>query len=199
MSLETQLQETYERIGAEFKTMRILLSGSGTGNVSGLQTTATNIVTAINEVLASANGGDMLKSTYDPTSKNTDAFARSNMTGTQTVSTLSDFTSGVNTLLQGLIDDVGAASSTKTWSSSKINSQITQAISNALEGEDLSDIADEIANLVITDNGLVNTNKVQTFTAAQKLQARSNIDVFGKAEIGDINTDFVAIFENSLL
>jgi hypothetical protein len=36
-------------------------------------------------------GGDMLKATYDPTSINSDAFARANHTGTQTVSTISDF------------------------------------------------------------------------------------------------------------
>ncbi len=32
----------------------------------------------------------------------------------------------------------------------------------------------------------------QSFTAPEKLQARNNIDVYSKAEIGDINTNFVA-------
>ena len=45
--------------------------------------------------------------------------------------------------------------------------------------------------LISGDSGLVSATQAQPFTAAQKLQARSNIDVYSKAEIGDINTNFV--------
>ena len=43
------------RIGTEFKSVRILISGTGTGDVSGLSTTATNLVGAVNEVKATAD------------------------------------------------------------------------------------------------------------------------------------------------
>lgn len=53
MSLATNLQTAFTRVGTEFKTIRTLISGTGTGTVSGLTTTATNLVGAINEVKAS--------------------------------------------------------------------------------------------------------------------------------------------------
>ena len=57
--------------------------------------------------------------------------------------------------------------------------------------DDFKDVADKIAALIQADNGLVSAIQAQPFTAAQKLQARSNIDVYSKAEIGDIDTNFV--------
>ena len=37
MSLATNIGDTFTRIGTEFKAVRILVSGSGTGDVSGLE------------------------------------------------------------------------------------------------------------------------------------------------------------------
>lgn len=51
MSLATRLSDLTTRIGTEFKAIRVLISGSGTGDVSGLTTTATDLVGAINEVV----------------------------------------------------------------------------------------------------------------------------------------------------
>jgi hypothetical protein len=39
----------------------------------------------------------------------------------------------------------------------------------------------------------------QGLTAQEQLNARTNIDVYSKAEIGDVNTDFVAVFEAGLV
>jgi hypothetical protein len=85
---------------------------------------------------------------------------------------------------------------TNTWSATKISNEITQAITDLIGGADessdkLKDLADNIAALAQTDNGLVSASQSQAFTESQKLQARSNIDVYSKAEIGDINTNFV--------
>lgn len=84
-----------------------------------------------------------------------------------------------------------------TWSATKINDEITTAITKLINGADVSsdtlkELADKIATLAQTDNGLMSANQSQVFTEQQKLQARSNIDVYSKAEIGDINTNFVA-------
>lgn len=55
MSFATNIGNLATRIGTEFKTIRTLISGSGTGDVSGLSTTATDLVAAINEVKATAD------------------------------------------------------------------------------------------------------------------------------------------------
>jgi hypothetical protein len=57
MSLATNVTDLATRIGTEFKTIRTLISGSGTGNISGLTTTdKTSLVAAINEVKAGSAG-----------------------------------------------------------------------------------------------------------------------------------------------
>ena len=116
-----------------------------------------------------------------------------------------DKTSLVNALneLKVLITSIGSGISdtstttTNTWSSTKISTEITKAINNLINGADVSsdtlkELADKIAALTQADNGLVSAKIPQSFTASEKLQARNNIDVYSKAEIGDINTNFVA-------
>lgn len=116
-----------------------------------------------------------------------------------------DKTSLVNALneLKVLITSIGSGISdtstttTNTWSSTKISTEITKAINNLINGADassdtLKELADKIAALTQADNGLVSAKVSQSFTASEKLQARNNIDVYSKAEIGDINTNFVA-------
>jgi hypothetical protein len=57
MSLATQLQDALTRVGTEFKAIRILISGTGTGGIAGLNTTdKSSLVAAINEVDANASG-----------------------------------------------------------------------------------------------------------------------------------------------
>ena len=114
-----------------------------------------------------------------------------------------DKTSLVNALneLKTTIDNKSSindsqATTTNTWSATKISNEITQVTTNLINGADVSsdtlkELADRVAALAQADNGLVSANQAQAFTAAQKLQARDNIDVYSKAEIGDINTNFV--------
>ena len=89
-----------------------------------------------------------------------------------------------------------------TWSATKISNEITTAITNLINGTDassdtLKELADKIAALAQADNGLVSAKISQSFTAPEKLQARNNIDVYSKAEIGDINTNFVTTINNT--
>lgn len=83
-----------------------------------------------------------------------------------------------------------------TWSATKISNEITTAINALISGadsssDDFKEVADKITALMQADNGLVSASQSQTFTEQQKAQARTNIDVYSKAEIGDINTNFV--------
>ncbi|MEO0573034.1 MAG: hypothetical protein AAF039_15105 [Bacteroidota bacterium] len=87
---------------------------------------------------------------------------------------------------------------TQAWSSTKISSEITTAITAALEGEDLSDLADAISNLAVTDAGLVSALNTQSFTAPQQAQARTNIDAAHATEVGDTDYDFEADIDSAL-
>ena len=114
-----------------------------------------------------------------------------------------DKTSLVNALneLKNTIDNKTSINDSQkttanTWSATKISNEITQAITNLINGADassdtLKELADKITALAQADNGLVSASQAQPFTEQQKAQARTNIDVYSKAEIGDINTNFV--------
>lgn len=114
-----------------------------------------------------------------------------------------DKTSLVNALneLKNTIDnktsiDDSQNTAGNTWSAAKISNEITQAITNLINGADVSsdtlkELADKIVALAQADSGLVSASQSQAFTEQQKAQARTNIDVYSKAEIGDINTNFV--------
>lgn len=114
-----------------------------------------------------------------------------------------DKTSLVNALneVKGLISSISSindsqTTTSNTWSATKISNEITTAITNLINGADassdtLKDLADKITALVQADSNLVSAGQPQSFTAQQKAQARNNIDVYSKAEVGDINTNFV--------
>ena len=94
------------------------------------------------------------------------------------------------------------ATTANTWSATKISNEITQAINTLINGadsssDDFKELADKITALAQVDNGLVSANQAQAFTEQQKAQARSNIDVYSEAEIGDINTNFVTTINNT--
>lgn len=94
------------------------------------------------------------------------------------------------------IDDLATATTT-TWSSSKIQSQITAAITALIGGSDtandtLKELADQITALAQADNGLLSFTAVQTLTAPQQLQGCTNLG------IGDPTHDFVPAIEASL-
>lgn len=192
MSFQTNITNLSTRIATEFKTVRTLLSGSGTGDVSALNTSATNLVAAINElhteiddIVSGGGSGDMLAATYDPQNVNGDAFARSNMTGTQTASTISDFTSQVNGL-------------------------ITTAINNVVDGAPaLLDTLDEISAAIGDDPDFATTintalgnrlrfDAAQTLTAGQLTQVQDNAQVYSRTALGDPTTNYVTTFEAGL-
>lgn len=77
------------------------------------------------------------------------------------------------------IDD-HATTNNKTWSSTKINAQITKAITDLIGGanganDTLKELADQITALAQADNGLVSASKAQNFTPEQKRQACANL------------------------
>ena len=85
-----------------------------------------------------------------------------------------------------MIDD-SQTSPTSIYSSAKTLSEINSAIWNALEGEDLSDLAASVAALAQADTGLVSTAAAQSFDDVAKAQARSNIGAAGQADLDTAN------------
>lgn len=103
-----------------------------------------------------------------------------------------------------------ATNGTQTWSSTKINTQITAALNALTTGAPAAlDTLDELAAALGDDANFAATmttalgNRVrvdaaQTFTAPQQAQARANIDAASATGVGDTTTDFVAIFNAGL-
>ena len=82
MSLSANIGNLATRIGTEFKAIRTLISGSATGNISGLTTTdKTSLVAAINEVNAGGASVD----------------ASSTVKGIIEIATLAEVTTGTDT------------------------------------------------------------------------------------------------------
>lgn len=91
-----------------------------------------------------------------------------------------------------------------TWSSQKTADQIAASISALVNGapvalDTLKELADalssndtDIAAVVIALDNRLRVDAVQALTAGQKQQGRDNLDVYSRAEIGDIDRDFVA-------
>lgn len=98
--------------------------------------------------------------------------------------------------LSTLINDTATVTTT-TWSSSKIQTQITAAVTAVLNGADsandtLKELADRITAVAQADAGLLSFANVQTLTAPQQLQGCTNLG------IGDPSTNFVTSIETQL-
>ena len=102
------------------------------------------------------------------------------------------------------INDTDDAGSSTTFSAMEIVARLaavaaaatadtTAQISAALEGEDLSDLAAEIAALQAADLNLISADAAQTFTDTQKAQARKNIRASSQADLDTTNADLTAL------
>ena len=108
-----------------------------------------------------------------------------------------------------VIDDAQAAL-TSTYSSSKIVSLLDALKSEILGGADAAyDTLLEIQQvlqsgtsgleaLLAAINQRVRFDAAQSLTAAEQLQARSNMGAVASSEVGNTDTDFVAVFEGAL-
>lgn len=135
----------------------------------------------------------------------TSANTLSGRVGTLTSLTTTDKTNLVSALnelktliptLSSLINDAATATGT-TWSSSKIQTQITAAITALVNGapgaqDTLAELAEQITALAQTDGGLLSFSQAQTLTAPQQLQGCTNLG------IGDPTHNYVTAIESAL-
>lgn len=120
-----------------------------------------------------------------------------------TTTSKSDIVSAINevnskTSNTTLIDDSNT-SMTTTWSSNKVNAEITTKVAAVIGGasadsDTLLELANKVTALAQADVGLVSTAGAQAFDATQQQQARTNIGAASAADIGDVGaTDFVSL------
>jgi hypothetical protein len=225
MSLQTNLQDLATRIATECKALRTLMNGNSI-DLSALNTASkTNLIAAINEVLAAAGGvTDLSIGTNNTTtlqivsssgqnvmisaattllagllaaadkskldgiaagatanSPNATLLSRANHTGTQASSTISDFNTAVNALIQNVI---GAAPS---------------ALDTLVE---LAAALGDDANFAATVNTALSKrlrfDAAQTLSGPEQAQAQANLSVYSRSDMGDPTTNFVTVFEAAL-
>lgn len=168
------MQDLATRVATECKSLRTQINGN-TLDLSALSTAnKSNLVAAINE----------LKTALDSIAGSSGA----------------------------TINDALSASSSQTWSINKISSEITAALNGLLAGAPAAlDTIAELAAAFNNDPNVIATitaalaNRVRTDTNAQgltllqKQNARTNIGAFGEDEIGNPDTNFVAVFNAGLV
>ena len=110
----------------------------------------------------------------------------------------------------GAIDDTQITTTT-TYSSSKIVALLDALKAEILGGADaaydtLVEIQQLLQNrtsgldaLLAAVNNRVRFDAAQTLTAPEQAQARSNIGAVSASDVGDTDTDFVAVFEGALV
>ena len=110
-----------------------------------------------------------------------------------------------------VIDDLTPGSTTTTFSASKIVTLLDALRTQILGGADaaydtllelqqaLQNDQTGIAALTAAIDKRVRFDAVQTLTAPEQLQTRTNIGAVASIDSGDTTTDFVAIFEAQLI
>lgn len=172
MSLATNIQSAFTRVGTEFKTVYSRL-----GVLTSLTTTnKTNLVAAINEVNAkpTATGGPAIN---DAAASTTSVYS-----STKTEARLTEVAAATKSELLG---GAGAAYDTLK----ELQDLIT------------SDTSADASFVTATNTALGNRlrfDAAQTLTAPQKVQGNANLGSLSLVDAGDPNADFVATFVTAL-
>ena len=170
MSLESRIIALAQAVGGDVKTLT-----AAQGSLTSLGTTTkTSLVAAINEVLTLIGSAG---ASID------DAAGNGNTAVTWSADKIFDSIEAAKTAVKNdLVNGAGAALDTLN--------ELAAALGN--DPSFATTIATEIANRVRFD-------AAQTLTVPEQTQARSNIGAVAATDIGDTNTDFVAIFNAALV
>lgn len=130
---------------------------------------------------------------------------------TDLVSAINELRAQIASIVTGtLIDDAHPASTTTTFSASKITSLLDALKADILGGADaafdtLKELQDAIQNdtsglaaLLSAIDKRVRFDATQALTAGEQTQARANIGAVAIDAVGDTDTDFIAVFETAL-
>lgn len=184
MSLESRLADFVTAVGTDYKQLRSWITGSSTGDLTGLTTTnKVSVIGAINEVNA--------KPSVVPSD------ASETVKGVIEVATLDEVATGTDT--------------TRAVTPAGVR-QERLAVRNEILGAGVPatlDTLDEIAAAVGDDANFATTmttalgNRVrvdianQNLTTAQQSNARSNIAAVGIADTGNLEADLVSLYSTA--
>ncbi|KAF0108513.1 MAG: hypothetical protein FD163_2529 [Hyphomonadaceae bacterium] len=127
------------------------------------------------------------------------------------VAAINELKAAIDALGSAAIINDAATNSVNTWSSTKIDTQITAALAaltsgapGALDTLDelalaLGDDANFAATITTALSNRVRFDAAQALTAPQKVQANTNIGAVSLTDFGAIDTDYVAIFNAALV
>lgn len=212
MSLATNISNLATRVATEIKSVRTLVNGNA-ADLSSLTTTAkSNLVAAINELdsaLASVESAvSALDTQADASTAAIGTLANLTTDAKSTlVAAINELQSEINSLTQ--INDA-VTSTTSTWSSTKIDSEIDAAVNALVDGAPgLLDTLNELAAALGDDANFATTVTTALAGKAPTVHTHAISDVTGlqaaldgkasTASVGDTTTNFVTVFEAGLV
>ena len=182
MSLQTRISELITAIGTDYKQLRTWLTGSASGDLTGLATTdKSSVVGAINEVHTEAANATV------PDASET-------VKGKVELATLAEVGTGTDT--ERAVTPAGVRQERVALKAEILGAGIPAALDTL---DELAAALGDDANFAATTATALG-NRVRVDTAAQgldaiqKSNARTNIDVYSKAELGDPETDLAAAY-----
>jgi hypothetical protein len=182
LSLQTRLSDLITSIGTDYKQLRTWVSGSSSGNLTGLNTTTkTDLVAAINEVNAK------------PTSS-TPPDASETTKGILELADLGEVAAGVDSARA--VTSAGVRQERLALKTEILGAGVPGALDTL---DELAAALGDDANFASTvTTGLANRLRVDTaaqgLNGTQQANGRTNLDVYSKTELGDPETDLVAVY-----
>jgi hypothetical protein len=182
MSLQTRLSDLITAVGTDYKQLRTFIAGSATADLTGLTTTAKgSLLAAINEVNAKPTGG-------------TPSDASETVKGIVELATLAEVATGTDTTRA--VTAAGVRQE-RLAVKAEILGSATPAALDTLD-ELAAALGDDANYAATTATALGNRLRVdisnQGLTTTQQGNGRTNLDVYSKAEIGNPETDLVALY-----
>lgn len=180
MSLQTRLSDLITAVGTDIKQLKVWLTGSSSGDLTGLNTAyKADIVGAINEV-------NSKPSTAPPD-------ATTAVKGIIEIATLAEVGTGTDTVRA--VTPEGVRQERNAVKAEILGAGVPAALDTLDElAAALADDANFAATTTTALGNRVRVDAAQAFTAPQQTQGRSNIGAQDSASIGNPDVDLVAAY-----
>lgn len=180
MSLQTRISDLITAIGTDYKQLRSWITGSSSGDLTGLTTTdKTSLVAAINEVEANV-----------PTVPD----ASTTVKGSVELATLAEVATGTDTVRA--VTPEGVRQERIALKGEILGAGVPAALDTL--DELAAALGDDASFAASTTTALGNRLRVDTaaqgLTGTQQTNGQTNLDVYGKGDLGNPDTDLVALY-----
>lgn len=183
MSLQTRLSDLITSIGTDYKQLRTWITGSASGDLTGLTTTTkTDVVAAINEVNAKPSSGAPAPD------------ASTTVKGIVELATLAEVATGTD--LSRAVTPEGVRQERIALKAEILGAGVPAALDTL--DELAAALADDANYASSTATALANRLRVDTaaqgLTGTQQTNGQTNLGVYSKTELGNPETDLVALY-----